>query len=82
MNAFTPGYLKILINYIQKLNGLVPRKSKFDLRTAIDQRGEKTINKNRECRSAIAKWYNNRSEQARNTKKLYNNTGFFVKIGS
>lgn len=80
MDAFTSGYLKILISYIQKLNGLVPRKSKFDLRTAIYQKGEETINKDSECGSSIAKWCNSRSEQARNTKKLYNNTGYFVKI--
>ena len=39
----------------EKLSCLFQRKSKFDLRTAIDQRGEKTINKDSECESAGAK---------------------------
>lgn len=74
-DAFTSNYLKILFNYIQKLNGLIQRKKKFDLQTALDERGKKTINKDSKCDSATAKSCNNRSEESINTKKLYNTTG-------
>lgn len=74
-DAFTSNYLKILFNYIQKLNGLIQRKKKFDLQTALDERGKKAINKDSKCHSATAKSCNNRSEEAINTKKLYNTTG-------
>ena len=58
---------------LQKLSCLFQRENKFDWRTAIDPRGEKTINNDSECE--IATWCNNRSEKARHIKKLYNTAG-------
>lgn len=71
-------YIELLENINQlysKTKWPNPKKKKFDLQTALDERGKKAINKDSKCDSATAKSCNNRSEEAINTKKLYNTTG-------
>ena len=63
----------------------VQGQDKYPLRTAIDQRGEQTINRDAKTSAGIkafsssnesvTKWCLNRSEQAKNTKAFYDLCG-------
>ena len=72
-----PGLKEML----KKAGLFVQGQDKYPLRTAIDQRGEQTINRDAKTsggikasstnNESVTKWCLNRSEQAKNTKALY-----------
>ena len=77
LNMLYPGAEELLIN-----KGIsVQAQDRYPVRTPIDQRGEQTINRDAKTAggirniakdsSAVLKWCRNRSEQATNTKALF-----------
>ena len=84
INLQYSGLLDILIN-----NGLsVQAQDKYPLRTAVDQRGEQTLNKDAKSgggiinfasnEAAVLKWTLNRPKQAENTRALIELSGLNV----